>query len=221
MRFLKIFTSAVLGVFLVSALALASGGFYQYFSDVDEGDWYMEAVHSLRSMGVVDGYGDGSYQPTWNVNRAELAVMLDRFNDYLEYPQGEDWVEYSNDFYSVTFPGEVAFEDECMAASALELDFGFGVYCFSTEDLDDLDLEEIIAEIGDQLGDDRREVRKEIEVNDEEALFVTVTAATDRGWEINFVIMEMSSDHIIYMISDAGMGYPEDFEYFYSTFVLE
>jgi len=51
------------------------------FSDVSEGDWYYSAVNNLSDMGIVEGYEDGTYRPSNDVNRAEMAVILDRLND--------------------------------------------------------------------------------------------------------------------------------------------
>lgn len=54
------------------------------FTDVDESAWYAEAVQSLTDKGIIRGYEDGTYKPSDNVNRAELAVTLDRLIDYLD-----------------------------------------------------------------------------------------------------------------------------------------
>lgn len=54
------------------------------FSDVSEGDWYYEAVENLASLGIVEGYEDGTYLPANDVNRAELAVMMNRLVDTLK-----------------------------------------------------------------------------------------------------------------------------------------
>lgn len=51
------------------------------FSDVSESDWYYEAVESLAGLGIIEGYEDGTYKPSSNVNRAEIAVMLNRLTD--------------------------------------------------------------------------------------------------------------------------------------------
>lgn len=39
------------------------------------------AVQNLQKTGIVEGYNDGTYRPGNNVNRAEMAVMLDRMTD--------------------------------------------------------------------------------------------------------------------------------------------
>lgn len=51
------------------------------FSDISEDDWYYEAVQNLQELGIVEGYEDGTYQAVNNVNRAEMAVMLDRMTE--------------------------------------------------------------------------------------------------------------------------------------------
>ncbi len=54
------------------------------FSDVSEGEWYFEAIENLAELGIVEGYEDGTYLPSNEVNRAEMAVMLDRLIDTLK-----------------------------------------------------------------------------------------------------------------------------------------
>lgn len=64
-----------------SALALAA---YNTFSDVDDNAWYAESVEELADLNILQGHPDGTYRPTDFVNRAELAVILDRFLEYIE-----------------------------------------------------------------------------------------------------------------------------------------
>ncbi|OGJ52355.1 hypothetical protein A2335_02555 [Candidatus Peregrinibacteria bacterium RIFOXYB2_FULL_32_7] len=47
-------------------------------------DWYEDAVINMHNKGIITGYSDGSFQAYNNVNRAELAVMLDRMFQYIE-----------------------------------------------------------------------------------------------------------------------------------------
>lgn len=54
------------------------------FTDVDESAWYSEAVQSLTDKGIIKGYDDGTFKPSDNVNRAELAVTLNRLIDYID-----------------------------------------------------------------------------------------------------------------------------------------
>lgn len=44
----------------------------------------MEAANNLHTSGIIGGYPDGSFGASNNVNRAELAVMLDRFETRLD-----------------------------------------------------------------------------------------------------------------------------------------
>ncbi|MFC1655538.1 S-layer homology domain-containing protein [Patescibacteria group bacterium] len=71
----------LVGALLGSTVAFAAS---KFFSDVPADTWYSEAVASLSDKGIIEGYEDGTFGPTNNVNRAELAVMLDRLIDYME-----------------------------------------------------------------------------------------------------------------------------------------
>jgi len=68
-------------VFSLSATALAATTIF-----TDQGnfaDWYQDAVLNMNKKGIITGYEDGSFGASNNVNRAELAVMFDRFDTYL------------------------------------------------------------------------------------------------------------------------------------------
>lgn len=45
------------------------------FSDVPETTWYTDAVAMGYNLGIVNGYGDGTFQPLKQVTRAEFAKM--------------------------------------------------------------------------------------------------------------------------------------------------
>lgn len=55
------------------------------FPDINSGDWYYNAVNNLASWGIVHGYDDGKFKPNNNVNRAELAIILNKYDDRLNY----------------------------------------------------------------------------------------------------------------------------------------
>lgn len=57
---------------------------YTVFSDVSDDAWYADSVHNLNEAGIIEGYTDGTFKPSASVNRAELAVMLDRMMSTLE-----------------------------------------------------------------------------------------------------------------------------------------
>ena len=78
----KIILALLIGIMIgaiPSAFAIA-----KLFSDVDQNQWYSDAVYSLTENGIIEGYDDDTYRPSNNVNRAELAVMLDRLLTHLE-----------------------------------------------------------------------------------------------------------------------------------------
>ena len=54
----------------------AKGPFNTSFSDVSDSAWYADAVKTLASIGVINGYTDGTFRPNNNVTRAEFVTML-------------------------------------------------------------------------------------------------------------------------------------------------
>lgn len=50
------------------------------FSDV-EGHWAKEAILMMSSLGIVNGYTDGTFRPENLITRAEFATMMARFED--------------------------------------------------------------------------------------------------------------------------------------------
>ncbi|MFS0724783.1 carbohydrate binding domain-containing protein [Paenibacillus sp. 1P07SE] len=48
------------------------------FSDIKSGAWHAGAVGALTRAGFADGYPDGSFRPSQQVNRQEAAVLLHR-----------------------------------------------------------------------------------------------------------------------------------------------
>ena len=57
----------------------ASGG---TFSDVVEGDWYAQAVNWAASVGVVNGFDDGTFQPNAVITREQMAAILRNYAAY-------------------------------------------------------------------------------------------------------------------------------------------
>ncbi|MBR3415074.1 MAG: S-layer homology domain-containing protein, partial [Clostridia bacterium] len=46
------------------------------FTDVENGEWYADAVGWASSRGIVNGYTDGTFRPEAPVLRQELCAML-------------------------------------------------------------------------------------------------------------------------------------------------
>ena len=49
------------------------------FSDVNEGDWYNNAVSTMVQAGILNGYSDGTFRPNANITRGEFATIAARF----------------------------------------------------------------------------------------------------------------------------------------------
>jgi len=49
------------------------------FTDVSENAWYYDAVTALSGLGVISGYGDGSFGPDNTITRAEFVTMAIHF----------------------------------------------------------------------------------------------------------------------------------------------
>ncbi len=64
------------------------------FNDVQEGEWYVEALNSLLHLEIVNGYEDGSFRPNDFITRAEFSALVYR----LELNMAEE----SHNFIDVT-----------------------------------------------------------------------------------------------------------------------
>lgn len=69
------------GVLIGSSVTFATG---KFFPDVPVNSFYSDAVINLSEKGIINGYPDGTFGPGNTVNRAELAVILDRMLEYME-----------------------------------------------------------------------------------------------------------------------------------------
>lgn len=58
------------------------------FSDVNIDEWYNNAISTMVSAGILNGYEDGTFNPNGEITRAEFATIAARF-DSNEY-SGED-----------------------------------------------------------------------------------------------------------------------------------
>ncbi|MFV0504955.1 MAG: S-layer homology domain-containing protein [Lachnospirales bacterium] len=57
-----------------------SGETESQFSDVDSNAWYAEAVNYLASIGVINGYRNGTYKPNQPISREEYVTLLVLFS---------------------------------------------------------------------------------------------------------------------------------------------
>ena len=56
-----------------------TGGYETGFSDVDAHEYYALAIQWAKQAGVVNGYGDGTFNPLKQITREEFASMLANF----------------------------------------------------------------------------------------------------------------------------------------------
>ena len=92
MKKLYLFTLGLIVGAVPTALAASMA-----FSDVAENAWYYDAVSNLYDRGTVEGYDDDTFRPGNTVNRAELAVMMEReMNFNLAYDLAHALVVWAN-----------------------------------------------------------------------------------------------------------------------------
>ena len=48
------------------------------FSDVQPEKWAYDYISTLYANNIIDGYGDGTFDPTSNINRAEIARIINK-----------------------------------------------------------------------------------------------------------------------------------------------
>lgn len=63
---------------LEGSLAASAGD----FTDVADGDWYAQAVNWAASVGVVNGFDDGTFQPNAAITREQMAAILRNYAAY-------------------------------------------------------------------------------------------------------------------------------------------
>ncbi len=71
-------------------------GTVQSFSDVASNDWYFNDVSVATYYGLVKGYENGNFNPNELVKREEMAVMLYRAVQYLQYDSTKLPLEFSD-----------------------------------------------------------------------------------------------------------------------------
>lgn len=74
------------------------------FSDLKEGKWYVEFIVRAAELGILNGYGDGSFRPSDTVNTAEfikMAVTTFGLSQNLDYSYGD----VSDDHWFAPFVG--------------------------------------------------------------------------------------------------------------------
>jgi 2',3'-cyclic-nucleotide 2'-phosphodiesterase/3'-nucleotidase/5'-nucleotidase len=72
----KTVTRAEFVTMLVRALNLTGSGASNSFSDVKQGAWYTDSIAAAVKAGLVQGSGNGKFEPGRQVTREEMAIMV-------------------------------------------------------------------------------------------------------------------------------------------------
>jgi Tol biopolymer transport system component len=93
-----------MAVYIARALsggAVPTGPAEATFPDVPTDHWAYDEIEYAVATHVVEGYGDGTYQPSWEVTRAQMAVFVARS---VVSPTGEDGLATYTPPAAATFP---------------------------------------------------------------------------------------------------------------------
>lgn len=72
----KTVTRAEFVTMLVRALNLTNSGATSSFNDVKQGAWYTDSIAIAVNAGIVQGSGNGKFEPGREVTREEMAIMI-------------------------------------------------------------------------------------------------------------------------------------------------
>ncbi|MFB9328971.1 S-layer homology domain-containing protein [Paenibacillus aurantiacus] len=72
----KVATRAEFAKLIAGALGIPSGGTSASYTDVAADSWYAGAAQALTEAGIMQGDGKGQFQPTRELSRQEMAVIL-------------------------------------------------------------------------------------------------------------------------------------------------
>ncbi|MCM1150128.1 MAG: S-layer homology domain-containing protein [Butyricicoccus sp.] len=81
----------ILALILCLSCALPASAAGQKFTDVPDGAWYAEAVNAMAEGGVLNGRGDGTFDPDAPVTLAELSTIYCRLNGEEVTAEGGHW----------------------------------------------------------------------------------------------------------------------------------
>lgn len=127
----KVLTLALALILCLScALPVSAAG--SKFSDVPDGAWYAEAVNAMADGGVLQGKGNGRFDPDAPVTLAELSAIMCRLKGQEVMALGGHWagsaMEETGLGMQDLFPGSVLFgyaDTPAYRADALALMTGY------------------------------------------------------------------------------------------------
>ncbi|MCL2352103.1 MAG: S-layer homology domain-containing protein [Firmicutes bacterium] len=78
------------------------------FTDVDPAAWYAQSVNYLASVGILVGYGDGTFRPEQPITRAEMTAIAARYTGladaggvFADVPEGHWAARYIGSAYAL------------------------------------------------------------------------------------------------------------------------
>ena len=78
----SIIIALLVGIFS-SLLTTYASGPMSNFTDVDEDDGYASSIERMVQLGVIQGYENGNFGPNDPLTRAQVVMILDRYDSHL------------------------------------------------------------------------------------------------------------------------------------------
>ena len=69
------------------------------FKDVENGEWYAQAINYLAQIGILKGYENGSFKPNQNITREEFSAIISRFDDIINGVENP-FIDVSKDLWA-------------------------------------------------------------------------------------------------------------------------
>ncbi|MBL4694495.1 S-layer homology domain-containing protein [Candidatus Gracilibacteria bacterium] len=120
----------------------------QLFSDLPADIWYADSVESLVDKEIVEGYSDGTFRPSNNVNRAELAVIIDQTLQHIDLNYKNKGLLTMEAAHMIANADPKCLEEEIHAIDDIVLEFSSSDDGFQWEWIADSYVCEIDAETG-------------------------------------------------------------------------
>ena len=85
------------------------------YSDMPESSWYHDAVLEASAMGLMTGYGDGTFGPSDSLTRAQAATNRTKMADVKSgcfYTEAANWAVENGVIHGVEKDGELCFDPD-------------------------------------------------------------------------------------------------------------
>ena len=82
-------TNRAMLITVLYRLANSSESFENIFSDVEDGQWYSEAIAWAAHNNIVKGYGNGKFGPTDMMTREQMVTILHRYSEFMKLDTSE------------------------------------------------------------------------------------------------------------------------------------